>query len=153
MGFGRIECVSNASPNEFSLLRGDYIQISFDAYLLFFFQIVGSVDYRVYRAVVSIEAVVIRIRNHVVTTGGIGDVIFPLDQARHYDGVNLVLADLGPEIIEVKLGTLGPEQDNVARNRLHASSGKLRGQSILEVGANPSFVAQPQGQHPLKLLA
>jgi hypothetical protein len=69
MWFGRSECVSNARPHEFFFLRRDYLTIGSDSYFLLFFKIVGSVDYRVYRAVVSIEAVVIRIRNHVGTTG------------------------------------------------------------------------------------
>src|SRR5678816_602691 len=54
---GRIEGVSDAGPYEFSLLRRDHIEVSLDAYLLFFPQVVGRVDYGVYRAVVSLALI------------------------------------------------------------------------------------------------
>ena len=41
---GRIERISGAGPDEFSFLRRDHIEIGLDAYLLFFFQVAGSID-------------------------------------------------------------------------------------------------------------
>ena len=54
MYVGRIESVSDAGPDEFSLLRRDHIEVSLDAYLLFFPQVVGREDGRIYRAVVAV---------------------------------------------------------------------------------------------------
>jgi hypothetical protein len=79
---GRIEGVSDAGPYEFSLLRRDHIEVSLDAYLLFFPQVVGRVDYGVYRAVVSVKRVVVGEGSNVGAAWDICDGIVNLDQAR-----------------------------------------------------------------------
>src|SRR6476469_4691029 len=130
---GWIESVSDAGPDEFSLLRRDHIEVSLDAYLLFFTQVVGRVDYGVYRTVVSVKRVVVGEGSNVGAAWDICYGIVDLDQARHYDRINLVLSDLRFEVIQVELRPLGSQQDAVTGNRLHAGGRKLFRERVFEV--------------------
>lgn len=60
INFGRIEGISDSSPNQFSLRRRVDIEIGLDAHLLLFFQIIWRVDGWIDRAVVAVQSRVVR---------------------------------------------------------------------------------------------
>jgi hypothetical protein len=103
-----VEGVAEAGPDEISLGRTRGVEVGLDAHRLVFAQIVRRIDLTVCHGVVTVERVVVGIRDGLAVAGNVGNARVHLYQPRQQDSFDLVLANLRLQVVHVHVGRVGP---------------------------------------------
>ena len=152
MDVGRVEGVGDAGPNQQPVGRRCQIDIRLDAHLLLLLQVSRRIDHRIERPVVTIEGVVVGIRQEGRRAGNVGDGIVHFHQARDHDCLDLVGLDLLSEVGEIELGAGRAKQNGISGYGFQAFAREFRRQRVFKICADLHLVAEPHGQDPVNLL-
>src|SRR5208283_5283186 len=98
------------------------------------------------------ERIVVGIGHEVRGAGDVRGSFVHFDLTRDDDRLDLVRPDLLSQVVEVQLCSRWAEQNCVPWNGVVSLTAEVGGQRVFKISADFRFVAETQGQYPMKLL-